>query len=99
MDELLARYATPTYLVETDARHDATLVRVAEALRVAPRVTAVERAHVTLRVTVRGDAAPRRLLAAPQRRGRAVICFERQRPTLEDVFLRLVGPPGSRAAA
>ena len=65
-----------------------------------PGVTAVEPAHGTLRVTVGDrDAAPRQLLAALAAQDVTVIGFERQRPTLEDVFLRLVGHEGRGAAA
>jgi ABC-2 type transport system ATP-binding protein len=100
MDELLARYATPTYVVETMPADDATLGSLADALRVVHGVTAVERAHGTLRVTVEeGDAAPRQLLAALSAQDVTVIGFERQRPTLEDVFLRLVGHQDHGAAA
>jgi ABC-type uncharacterized transport system ATPase subunit len=63
-------------------------------------VAAVEAAHGTLRVTVEdGDAAARRLLAAMAGQDITVIGFERQRPTLEDVFLRVVGHEGHGAAA
>ncbi|HEY8180149.1 MAG TPA: ABC transporter ATP-binding protein [Candidatus Limnocylindria bacterium] len=100
MDELLARYATPTYVVETAPADDGTLGSLAEALRAVPGVTAVEPLHGTLRVTVAdGDAAPRRLLATLSAQDVTVIGFERQRPTLEDVFMRLVGHEGHGAAA
>jgi ABC-type uncharacterized transport system ATPase subunit len=52
-----------------------------------------------LRVSVdEGADVGSRLLAAVAASGSSVARFERQRPTLEDVFLRLVGDAGRRAA-
>jgi ABC-2 type transport system ATP-binding protein len=100
MDELLARYATPTYVIETTPADDATLASLSGTLHAIPEVTAVEAAHGTLRVTVQdGEAAPRRLLAALAAQDVTVVAFERQRPTLEDVFLRVVGHEGRGTAA
>ena len=100
MDELLARYATPTYVVETAPADDATLGSLATVLRAVAGVSAVEPVHGTLRVTVEeGDAAARHLLAALGAQDVMVIGFERQRPTLEDVFLRVVDHDGHGAAA
>jgi ABC-2 type transport system ATP-binding protein len=100
MDELLARFATPTYVVDTAAADVAALSSLAEVLRGVPGVSSVEVAHGTLRVTVEdGDAASRQLLAALASQNVPVIGFERQRPTLEDVFLRVVGDERHGAAA
>jgi ABC-2 type transport system ATP-binding protein len=100
MDELLARYATPTYVIETTPADDATLASLSETLRAIPEVAAVEAAHGTLRVTVQdGEAAPRQLLAALAAQDVTVVALERQRPTLEDVFLRVVGHEGRGTAA
>jgi len=100
MAELLARYATPTYVVEIAPADDATLGSLATALRAVPGVTAVEAVHGTLRVTVEeGDAAARHLLAALSAQDVTVTAFERQRPSLEDVFLRVVDHAGHGAAA
>jgi ABC-2 type transport system ATP-binding protein len=100
MDELLARYATPTYVIQTAPADDTTLARLAGALRPIPGVDAVDVAHGTLRVTVEeGDSAARQLLAGLTAQDVTVISLERQRPTLEDVFLRVVGHEGHGAAA
>ncbi|HEX6473707.1 MAG TPA: ABC transporter ATP-binding protein, partial [Candidatus Limnocylindria bacterium] len=100
MDELLARYATPTYVIETAPADDATLASLAEALRRLPGVDAVDVAGGTLRATVEeSDAAARQLLAGLAAHDVTVIGFERQRPTLEDVFLRVTGHQGEGAAA
>jgi ABC-2 type transport system ATP-binding protein len=100
MDELLARFATPTYVVETAASDEAALGSLAATLRAVPGVAGVDVAHGTLRVTVdEGDSAARQLLGALAAQDVTVIGFERQRPTLEDVFLRVVGHEGHGAAA
>ncbi|MDP9468587.1 MAG: DUF4162 domain-containing protein, partial [Chloroflexota bacterium] len=92
MDELLERYARPVYRLEPEIGQEAALAGLAEALRSAPWVAGVEEAHGVLRVAVRDEAhAGRALLAAVAAHGVALIAYERQRPTLEDVFLQLVG--------
>jgi ABC-2 type transport system ATP-binding protein len=100
MEELLARYATPTYVIEPATADDASLRSLAQRLRTVPGVAAVDAAHGTLRVTVQdGEAAPRQLLSALAAQEVTVVAFERQRPTLEDVFLRVVGRDGPGVAA
>jgi len=93
MDELLARYARPMYLIELeDGGGDGELARLADAVRACPAVTAVEEAHGLLRVAVRDGAdASHELLKTVVALGVGLATFERQRPTLEDVFLQLVG--------
>jgi len=100
MDELLARYATPTYVIETAQANDEALRSLSDALRGVLGVNSIEVALGTLRVTVdEGEDAARQLLAALAAQDVTVIGFERQRPTLEDVFLRVVGHQGQGAAA
>jgi len=100
MDELLARYATPTYVIETTPADDRTVELLAGVLRGVTGVTAVDVSHGTLRVTVDdADVVARQLLAALARQAVTIVAFERQRPTLEDVFLRVVGHQGQGAAA
>jgi ABC-2 type transport system ATP-binding protein len=92
MDELLERYAQPVYRLEPESGQAVAVAALAAALREAPSVTAVEEAHGALRVAVRdGAAAGPALLAAVVSHGVALATFERLRPTLEDVFLQLVG--------
>ena len=92
MDELLERYARPIYRLEPEDGQDLAVSRLVGALRVASWVAGVEEARGVLRVAVHdeGDAG-RALLAAVTEAGVALLAFERQRPTLEDVFLQLVG--------
>jgi len=102
MDELLARYARPVYRVEPEDGQAAGVARLTDALRASPWATAVEETPSGLRVAV-SDAADggRQLLALVAIHEVALLAFERQRPTLEDVFLQLVGrsahDPGAAA--
>jgi ABC-2 type transport system ATP-binding protein len=92
MDELLERYARPVYRLEPEEGQETAVGRLVAALRDAPWVAAVEEAHGVLRVAVHDEAdAGRALLAAVTEHGVALLAYERQRPTLEDVFLQLVG--------
>jgi len=92
MDDLLERYARPIYRLEPEDGQQAALVRLATSLRAATWVVGIDEAHGALRVAVHdGGDAGRALLAAVAEHGVALLAFERQRPTLEDVFLQLVG--------
>jgi ABC-2 type transport system ATP-binding protein len=100
MDELLARYAHPVFEIEPDAGDDPAIERLVSALRALPGITDVATAGGTIRVAVDdGTDAAQRLLAAVAASGLSIGRFERQRPTLEDVFLRLVGRHGGERAA
>ena len=99
IDELLDRYAQPVYVIEPDMTDAGAVERLATDLRRLPGVQAAEVDAGLLRVAVGDDAGVgRRLLAAVASSGVSVGRFERQRPTLEDVFLRLVAESGDRAA-
>jgi ABC-2 type transport system ATP-binding protein len=99
MDELLARYAQPVFVVEPDATDAAAVVGLAARLRELPGVTTVEIDHGELRIGVDDDARASTLLSAIAASGVSIARFERQRPTLEDVFLRLVGRGATGVAA
>ena len=99
MDELLARYAQPVFVVEPDAADPADVAALVATLRELPGVTSVEVSHGELRVGVDGDGGSPALLAAVAASGVGIARFERQRPALEDVFLRLVGRRASETAA
>jgi ABC-2 type transport system ATP-binding protein len=100
MDELLGQYAQPVYIVEAETDAGAELAALADRLRGAPWATGAEVDHGILRVSVDdGSRAGRELLAAITASGIALVRFERQRPTLEDVFLRLVGDDDGAAPA
>ena len=92
LDELLERYAGPVWRIEAEPGEDATLARLAESLRLLPWVTAASAEHGLLTVAVADHArAARELLPAIAADGVAVVSVARDRPTLEDVFLRLTG--------
>jgi len=100
MDELLERYARPVYRLEPEDGQAPAVARLVEALRGAPWATSVEETASGLRVAI-GDAADagRQLLALVAAQEVALLAFERQRPTLEDVFLQLVGRNAHDAGA
>jgi ABC-2 type transport system ATP-binding protein len=92
LDELLDRYAQPIYRLDPEPGQDAVVGRLTETLRAVDWVTAVDVAHGILRVTVTDPGrAGRELLPAVVAAGVSLATYERVRPTLEDVFLRLVG--------
>jgi ABC-2 type transport system ATP-binding protein len=100
MDELLARYARPVYLVEPEVAASGELERLAAALRGVPGVTDVEKSTSMLRITVGGhEDVSRHILAALAAANASLASFERQRATLEDVFLQLVGRDQGGVAA
>lgn len=91
VDALLARYATPVYRVEAEPGTEAALADLAAALEQEPAITSVSVDGPTLRVQVtQPDAGGPVLYAAIARTGLAPLAVERQRPSLEDVFLRIV---------
>jgi ABC-2 type transport system ATP-binding protein len=89
-EQLLGRYAVPVFEVESD--DPAALARWAADLRRLSWVTAVTSQNGTLRITVRDvQTAKRDLLPKAVRAGLVLNRYEEIRPSLEDVFLQLVG--------
>ncbi len=92
MNELLERYARPVYRIEPEDGQEAAVAQLAASIAAAPWAIGVDQSHGVLRVAVSDETrAGRELLAAVAAHGIALLAFERQRPTLEDVFLQLVG--------
>jgi ABC-2 type transport system ATP-binding protein len=88
--ELLERYAVPAFEVESDDHE--TLSRWGEGLKRFPWVAAVTSKNGTLRITVRDVKTAKRLIpAGAVGAGLVMNRFEEIRPSLEDVFLQLVG--------
>jgi ABC-2 type transport system ATP-binding protein len=88
--ELLEHYAIPAFEVEADDH--TTLASWAEDLRRLPWVAAVAPRNGAFRITVRDVlTAKRELLALAVHAGLLLNRFEEVRPSLEDVFLQLVG--------
>jgi ABC-2 type transport system ATP-binding protein len=101
LEELLARYALPLYRLEPEPGQEAELDRLAARLRETPWVDGVrsDGPRIVVSVTDEG-AASAGLLPLVVAAGVRLAAFERVRPSLEDVFLRLVGrDPGGAAAA
>lgn len=95
MDELLASHARPVFEIDPEPGQDAAVAALAATLRGRPWVRDVRVEQDLVRVFVtdaeRGTAEALPLVVAS---GVRVARFERVRPTLEDVFLALVGPTG-----
>jgi ABC-2 type transport system ATP-binding protein len=100
LDELLARYALPLYRLVPEPGQDAELARLATALRPMPWADRVDVDGIAMTVGVSDEvAASRELLRAVVTADLRLASFERVRPDLEDVFLRLVGRQTEDSAA
>jgi ABC-2 type transport system ATP-binding protein len=100
LDELLARYALPLYRLEAEPGQDAALARLATSLGAVPWADVVTTDGVTMTVGVTDEkTASRELLRSVVAAELRLASFERVRPDLEDVFLRLVGRAGTDVAA
>ena len=90
--ELRERYAQPVFLLEIEPGREEQAESLIAALRVAPWVDELTWERPRLRLVARDEAAAgRELLAALVAHGVEIERFERARPTLEDIFLRLTG--------
>ena len=105
LDALLARYALPLYRIDPEPGQDADLAALAATLRSTAWIDGVTERDGRLTVSVTDEtAASAGLLPLVVTAGVRLAAFERVRPSLEDVFLRLVGRetdavPNGRAAA
>jgi ABC-2 type transport system ATP-binding protein len=89
-EELLEHYAVPAF--EVEGPDQAVLSRWTEELRRLPWVISVAPRNGAFRITVRDvQAAKRELLASAVHSGLVLNRYEEVRPSLEDVFLQLVG--------
>ena len=96
LEDLLARYALPLYRIEPDPGQGEAVARLVATLRETGWVERVDDVggHGDDRIVVSvadEAAAATGLLPLIAAAGIRVAVFERVRPTLEDVFLRLVG--------
>ncbi|MGD0752362.1 MAG: ABC transporter ATP-binding protein [Anaerolineales bacterium] len=92
-EALLERYAIPAFEVEGDDH--AGLSLWVESLRRLPWVTSVVPRNDAFRITVRDvQSAKHDLLALAVNSGISLNRYEEVRPSLEDVFLQLVGSEG-----
>ncbi len=95
LEDLLERHARPIFRLLTETGQDAAVELLVERLRAADWATSVTTEPGGLvKVAVRDAAsASGAILPLVVDRGVRLASFERARPTLEDVFLELVGPP------
>jgi ABC-2 type transport system ATP-binding protein len=92
LEELLAAHARPIYRLVPVPRQEQAVAALVDRLRAAAWTTEVSTTGASLRVTVSDpDAAARGILPLVVECGVVLEAFERSRPTLEDVFLELVG--------
>ncbi len=91
IDELLDRYAQPIYELQPEPQQPGALERLANAIRTEPWASEIRTTPDTVRVFVSDpkQAGPS-LLPLVAHTGVTLMRFERARPSLEDVFLRLV---------
>ena len=91
-DELIARYALPVFEMEGDGSSARQIAAWAETLRTIPWVTSVSVDEATARLVVNDvEAAKKELLALAVHAGLTLTHYEMVTPSLEDVFLLLVG--------
>ena len=101
LDELLARFAQPLYRLEPEPDQAAAIETLTARLRETPWIEDVRVDPARIIVSVSDErAASASLLPLVVSANVRLAAFERVRPTLEDVFLRLVGgESGGEAAA
>jgi ABC-2 type transport system ATP-binding protein len=103
IDELLDRYAQPVYELEPEPQQPGSIDRLAAAIRGQAWAGDVQTTPDTLRVFVSDPrVAGPAILPLVAATGVNLVRYERARPSLEDVFLRLVaesGPPIAPAVA
>jgi len=95
MEELLASHARPILELDPEADQDATVAALVATVRAQSWTREVRMESGVVRVFVTdADRASTEMLPLVVASGVRLGRFERVRPTLEDVFLALVGPAG-----
>jgi len=93
--ELVEQYAVPAFEIECDSGDASQLHAWTDALRVLPWVASVSTDASTARVVVSDvHTAKRELLASAAQAGLLLTRYQMVKPSLEDVFLRLVDEGG-----
>ncbi len=94
--ELLDRYVVPAFEIETDHDSAGLLRKWTDDLTARPWVESVVTNERTARIVVNDvETAKRELMASAVQAGLALTHYEMVRPSLEDVFLRLVNQEGA----
>jgi ABC-2 type transport system ATP-binding protein len=90
-EALITRYAVPAFEVEVDAQSIMLLSGWIETLRQQPWVKSISVDELVARVVVSDvDAAKRELLTSIIQAGLILNRYEMVRPSLEDIFLKLI---------
>jgi ABC-2 type transport system ATP-binding protein len=98
VEELQERYAQPVFLLEPEPGPAGRTEHLLTALKAAPWAGEVVLEQGVLRVVARDAmAAAREILPLVTTQGAQLLRFERARPSLEDIFLRLTGTPTKKA--
>jgi len=96
MGELLGRHARPILELDPEPGQDAAVATLVAALRAATGTREVREDHGVLRgIVTDAEQATAGALPLVVATGVRLARFERVRPTLEDVFLQLVGADGT----
>jgi ABC-2 type transport system ATP-binding protein len=91
-EELLAQYAVPALEVEIDEISEATITQWTQILQRESWVKAISRQELVVRVIVNDiETAKKELLQSATQAGLMLNKYEVVKPSLEDVFLQLVG--------
>jgi ABC-2 type transport system ATP-binding protein len=91
-EALLERYAIPAFEVEVDTQSTAAFLPWTESLRKQPWAKSVSVEGQVARIVVNNlEVAKRELMATIIQAGLILTRYEIMRPSLEDVFLQLVG--------
>jgi ABC-2 type transport system ATP-binding protein len=99
IDELLERHAAPVLELDPEPGQDGPVRLLVDRLRAAPWAREVRAEHGLIRVVSTDPArAAAEILPLVAAAGVVLARFERVRPSLEDVFLRLVGAEGAGPA-
>ncbi len=97
VNDLQERYARPTYEIELEPDQGEGAAKLEALLRATPWAEGVTRDHDILRVGARDTRAASYALAPLcAEAGVALTRLERGRPSLEEIFLRLVGEPATQ---
>ncbi|HEX8035362.1 MAG TPA: ABC transporter ATP-binding protein [Ktedonobacterales bacterium] len=98
--DLQDRYAQPIFLLEPEPGQQERIASLITDLRQASWAGEVAEESGQIRIIARDTAAASNaILPLVAARGVALQRFERVRPSLEDIFLRLVGSPASQTQA